>query len=356
VTWTKVTGSGTNNELIDDGAANYGSTGLRQRGTKVFFSGSNTADSAAFYGYAEDTGSGYTTATASSSSGTDGIFIATGMEIQYFPVETGANKYRFILVGRSIGGATVRALYMKGDLSGPTLINFSASALGCHAMGREINDGGNRIAGLLGTGGNASLIPFYFNNDYNGGTLTLTEGSNQNGGGPNVAEVSGFQADSARHPNWGSQHRMVMLNGRAWAVVQQNIGAAGIYRYNLWTSADVTTNSWTNLGETIGSDSTNQQGEMRVVYVSSKNCLLFLWKRGTNSATLTQNLTNGQIYARQVQLDSNGAALSYYPAQQIDGGVALGTFQGGISAHPHPDGCGVSWVKSTNIIRAQKFA
>lgn len=356
VTWAKVTGNrGGGNDLARDGTNSFHVGGLRQRGNKVVYFISNTAQSGGEFGYMEDTGSGYGTATSQSTSALDCQFFGTGCEIQYFPLEVGANQYRYVFVGRVLGSTTNRLVYMKGDLSGLATINFTATSLDCIAMTCEKNNGGNRIAGLLGgAASSTTLIPFYTSDTYNAGVLTLTEGTTQNSGGTNLSHSNGFQAQDQRHSNWGLVHKMVMINGRAWAVVHHEF--TNIHRYQLWTTSDVTTNSWTNLGEVIGSDTTNQQGEMRIIYVPAKNCFVFLWKRGTNSTVLTQNLANGQIFARVVQIESGGASLSYFPAAQIDNAEALGTFQGGIAAHAHNNGIGITWTKSTNILRSQKFA
>lgn len=348
-TWTKVTGSGSNNEIINDGTNSYYLSFLVQRGNKVIFGGSNTIQSAGFFGYSEDSGSGYTTATNTSTSGHDSL-LPVGAEIQHFPSETGVDQYRYVMMGRALSSTTTRITYCKADLSSIATINHSVASLCTLAVGRE----GNRIVFLLGSESGATLRSVYTNDTYNGGTLTATEGADQNGGGSNISYVNGFRASVVRQLMWNINRRMVVKGGRAWAVVQHNF--TNIHRYQLWTCSDVTTNTWTNAGETIGSDTTNQQGEMSVLYVEGNNSLMFVWKRGTNSTTLSQNLTNGQIFARIVDIEDAGATLSYREAEQIDNAEALGTYQGGISAAAHADGIGISWIKSTNIVRSQKFA
>jgi len=247
----------------------------------------------------------------------------SSVEIQYFPNESGINKYRIVCVGRKAADGYIYANYCKGDGTGMatnTIIDVD-SCLG--GLGRDRLGDGNRLVGYCFDDSTKTVMyEFDSNADYASGVLSWDNHGKQDLLASGTADTNnGYSSAAVYNLIFNIECRVVVLDKKAYIIHGITEGAGHVYNYLFW-SKDVTSGTWETT-QYINDNKTmwDLEQEYCCVYVSIANSIMFGWKEFNYDAGWGENITEGQIWARLCELSGDGTPI-WHDGEQVDGGEA----------------------------------
>lgn len=360
-TWTKGNGEGTSDSLVSDGTDSTHVAALYIRQSKAVILLNNSASDTSFIVISDDSGSGYTTWTRTDISATAIFSYVTPSWIflQYFPAETGVNKYRIVCCGLTTNNSRGQVVYCKGDgssLGEITEANTFAAANAHQTLTATMDTAGDGNA-IIFTGQNTTSGVIYrclTNADYNGGTLTTNNFSSAtiNPNGTTTHETFyGYTATGTRRLILNSYLRSILIGSKHYHLFCLNGGRELYLSYS--TDSGTTYSSIT----LRNGSATELSFEYCMFYCSSINKIVVAYK---DSNATADNLTEGKIYAGVVGLNSSGVPTLEVSFQQIDGGQDGTLFQGYLTGSASTNAVNLSWEKydsgdSRDVVWSNKF-
>lgn len=341
--------------LRNSGSGDFYVADLTIRQNKAVILTSYSASANNYIYISDNSGSGYTTFAETAVASNDLSYNTPSFVfIQYFSEQTGINKYRIVIVGYNATNA--RAQYFKGDGTGEAGLNIHTATTVPISASQDLAGLKNRIVvfSILNTS-STNLYQAESNEVYNSGTLTFNAHADQllNSGGSVIDGYNGYSSAATANLIFNSTRRTVLYGDYCYAVIHTAANAGSkIATMLFWTKA-ITTGSW-QAAVNIGGSQNNQF--CNIVYLSALHALMIGYKY-MPTATLANNLTNGQIYTKLLTLNGDGS-YNTFTEYQIDGGKAEAAHAGYLILTSSVDCVNASWeqyVSTYDVLKSNKL-